>query len=219
MFQGHHSTCRVWRSILGTLPTTHWVLPLPPDPGPQEAAIPCPTDSPGRKLACSACTASGRPAADSDSGMCGGCQKPRAHTYFRSLLTQAPGLGLCPPSSGPSLSGRCNLVPRVGHGIKRSSHQFFGIFLPTGSCLVQVGPEFPTKSPPPREPWWCSLPSLGSTGRIPTAVRKAGCIHPSTATFAYLLSTSRSLPAHSCTVCHPNAPHMLPGQASVYQSR
>lgn len=89
-----------------------------------------------------------------------------AHTYFRNLLMQAPGLGLCPPSSGPPLSGRCSLWPGVGHRIKRSSHQFFGIFLQTGPCLAQVGPEVLIKSPPPpsAEPWWCSSPSLAAQG-------------------------------------------------------
>lgn len=55
-----------------------------------------------------------------------------------------------------------------GHGIKRSSHQFFGIFLPTGPCLAQVGPECPIKSPPPpsAQPWWCSSPSLAAQGQL-----------------------------------------------------
>lgn len=92
----------------------------------------------------------------------------------------------------------------------------------TKPCLAQVGPEFPFNPPPPQcRALVVLLAFPGSTGLIPTAVRKAGCPHPSTATLACLPSTSCSLPAHSCTVCHPNAPttHTLPGQASVYQSR
>lgn len=76
---GYHGTRRVQRSILGASPTAHkvpWRQQRPAQPTGglwQTVTVGCAAEV-------------------SDAG---------AHTCFRNLLTQAPGLGLCPPSSGP----------------------------------------------------------------------------------------------------------------------